>query len=133
MYATVVRSLPIGFSLVDEERAIVEFNQAAEEITGSTKPEVVGRSRLEILHGPSDPKVCPFFEHVFKNHEQSIGIEGTLTRRDGRMVKVAITCASLYDVSRTFLGGVEIFRDITERKRLGKGSERTSFPCSFMT
>ena len=34
VYATIVRSLPIGFSLVNEEGAIVEFNPAAEEITG---------------------------------------------------------------------------------------------------
>ena len=92
VYATIVRSLPIGFSLVDEEGVIVEFNPAAEQITGYAKAEAVGRSHLEILHGSTDPEACPFFGHVFKNHEQSIEIEGTLTRRDGQMIKVAITC-----------------------------------------
>ncbi len=130
VYATVVRSLPIGFSLVDEEGMIVEFNPAAEEITGYAKGEVVGRSHLEILHGSSDPKLCPFFEHVFKTHEQSIGIEGTLTRKDGRLVKVAITAAPLFDASWTFLGGVEIFRDITELKRLER--ERRNLLSMFV-
>ncbi|MGA2106575.1 MAG: PAS domain-containing sensor histidine kinase [Syntrophorhabdales bacterium] len=130
MYATIVRSLPIGFSLVNEEGAIVEFNPAAEEITGFAKPEVVGRSHLEILHGSSDPKACPFFEHVFKKHEQSIGIEGTLTRKDGRMVRVAVTCAPLFDASGAFLGGVEIFRDITELKRLER--ERRNLLSMFV-
>lgn len=117
VYATVVRSLPIGFSLVNEEGMIVEFNPAAEEITGYPKREAVGRSHLEILHGSSDPKACPFFGHVFKKHERALGIEGTLRRRDGRLVTVAITCAPLFQASGTFLGGVEIFRDITELKR----------------
>ena len=52
VYATVVRSLPIGFSLVDEEGMIVEFNPAAEEITGYAKGEVVGVTPLFILSSP---------------------------------------------------------------------------------
>ena len=130
VYAAIVRSLPIGFSLVDAEGAIVEFNQAAEEITGYAKAEVVGRSHLEILHGSADPEACPFFGHVFKKHEQSIGIEGTLRRNDGRLATVAITCAPLFDASGTFLGGVEIFRDITELKRLER--ERRNLLSMFV-
>ncbi len=130
VYATVVRSLPIGFSLVDAEGMIVEFNPAAEEITGYEKREVAGRSHLEILHGSSDPEACPFFGHVFKKHEQSIDIEQTLTRRDGRLAKVAITAAPLFDASGTFLGGVEIFRDITELKRLER--ERRNLLSMFV-
>ena len=130
VYAAIVRSLPLGFSLVNAEGAIIEFNPAAEEITGYAKAEVVGRSHLEILHGSIDPKACPFFEHVFKKHEQSIGVEGILARRDGRMVKVAITCAPLFDASGTFLGGVEIFSDITELKRLER--ERRNLLSMFV-
>jgi two-component system, OmpR family, phosphate regulon sensor histidine kinase PhoR len=130
VYATIVRTLPIGFSLVNEEGAIVEFNPAAEEITGYTNAEVVGHSHLEILHGSSDPKACPFFEHVFKKHEQSIEVEGTLTTRDGRLAKIAITCAPLFDASGAFLGGIEIFRDITELKRLER--ERKNLLSMFV-
>jgi two-component system, OmpR family, phosphate regulon sensor histidine kinase PhoR len=130
VFATVVRSLPIGFSLVNEKGVIIEFNPAAEKITGYQKQEAVGRSHLEILHGSSEPKACPFFEHVFKKHEQSIGIEGALTRRDGRTIIVAITCAPLFDTSKTFLGGVEIFRDITELKRLER--ERRNLLSMFV-
>ncbi len=130
VYATIVRTLPVGFSLVNEKGEIVEFNPAAEEISGYSKAEVVGRSHLEILHGSSDPKACPFFEHVFKKHEQSIEIEGTLTRRDGRLINVAITCAPLFHVSGAFLGGVEIFTDITELKRLER--ERRNLLSMFV-
>ena len=130
VYATIVRNLPIGFSLVDEEGMIVEFNPAAEKITGYPKREVVGRSHLEILHGSSDPEACPFFGHAFKKHEQSTGIEGTLTGKDGRLVKVVITAAPLFDASGTFLGGVEIFRDITELKRLER--ERRNLLSMFV-
>ncbi len=130
VYAAIVRSLPIGFSLVDAEGAIVEFNQAAEEITGYAKAEVVGRSHLEILHGSADPEVCPFFGHVFKKHEQSMAIEGTLRRNDGRLATVAVTCAPLFDASGTFLGGVELFRDITQLKRLER--ERRNLLSMFV-
>jgi two-component system phosphate regulon sensor histidine kinase PhoR len=130
VYAAIVRSLPVGFSLVDEKGVIVEFNPAAEEITGYAKPDVVGRTHQEILHGSSDPKACPFFKHVIEEHEQSIEVEGNLTRKDGRMVRVAVTCAPFFDASGAFLGGVEIFRDITELKRLER--ERKNLLSMFV-
>jgi two-component system phosphate regulon sensor histidine kinase PhoR len=130
VYAAIVRNLPIGFSLVNAEGAIVEFNQAAEEITGYAKAEVLGRSHLEILHGSADPEACPFFGHAFKKHEQSIAIEGTLRRNDGLLATVAVTCPPLFDASGTFLGGVELFRDITELKRLER--ERRNLLSMFV-
>jgi two-component system phosphate regulon sensor histidine kinase PhoR len=129
-YSSVVRSLPVGFSLVDKEGIIVEFNPAAEEITGYSRTEVVGSSHLQILHNSLDLEACPFFSHVFQNHEESVESEGTLIRKDGRSIIITITSAPLFDGSGVFTGGAEIFRDLTETKRLER--ERRNILSMFV-
>ena len=127
---SIVRSLPVGFSLVDKEGIIVEFNSAAEEITGYSRTEAIGSSHLQVLHNSLDLETCPFFSHVFQNHEESFESEGTLIRKDGRSIIVTITSAPLFDKSGVFMGGVEIFRDVTETNRLER--ERRNILSMFV-
>jgi PAS domain S-box-containing protein len=61
---TLMETLPVGLSLVDNNGIIMEFNPAAEQITGYSRAEVLGKSHLEIMHGSSDPKACPLFQYV---------------------------------------------------------------------
>jgi two-component system, OmpR family, phosphate regulon sensor histidine kinase PhoR len=130
IHSTIIKSLPAAFSLVDKDGVIVEFNPAAERMTGYASFEVIGKSHLEILHGTSNPEACPFFRHVFQNHSQTIETEGTLVRKDRRSIFFTVTSAPLFDDSGTFVGGVEIFRDITEIKRLER--ERRNMLSMFV-
>ena len=65
LYATIVSNLPIGFSLVDRDGIILEFNAAAERFTGRSKEEVIGKSHFEIIHGSKDPSVMPIIHSCF--------------------------------------------------------------------
>lgn len=115
---TVVKNLPIGFTVIDEDGAIVNFNDSAEEITGYKKEDIIGKSHLEIFHGTSDKNACPLFSHLFDLHRPLEVIESTIRSKDGKEIVLLITAAPIFDREGKFIGGVEIFRDITMVKRL---------------
>jgi two-component system, OmpR family, phosphate regulon sensor histidine kinase PhoR len=119
-YAVIVNNLPIGFSLVDRDGIIVEFNPAAEKLTGYPKKEVINKSHFEIIHGSQDPESCPLSKQVFEQHIPSIATETALKRKDGEVATLLVIAFPLFDASGNFIGGAELFRDISELKRLEK-------------
>jgi PAS domain S-box-containing protein len=118
VYDTLIENLPVGFSIVDTDGVIVDFNHAAEKITGYPKEEVMGKSHLEILHGSSDRESCPLFAFVLLRQEEAIAVETMIKRKDGVPVILSVTTAPLFDNRGDLTGGIELFRDITELKRL---------------
>lgn len=117
LYEVLVSNLPVGFSRVDKDGTIIEFNKAAERITGYSKEEVVGKSHLEILHGAADAKACPLFT-AMREGAQKIATQITLSTKSEEHIVVAVTAFPLFDSAGAFMGGVELLRDITELKRL---------------
>jgi PAS domain S-box-containing protein len=124
-----METLPVGLSLVDDFSIIMEFNPAAEQITGYSRAEVLGKSHLEIMHGSSDPKACPLFRYVLLRKSQVIATEAELKKKSGEIITVAVTASPIYDTSGKFIGGVELFRDISQVKRLER--ERTNLLSMF--
>lgn len=115
---TIVKNLPIGFTVIDEEGAIIDFNDSAEKITGYRKEDIKGKSHLEIFHGTSDKSACPLFSHLFDLHKPLEAIESTIKNKDGKEITLLITAAPIFDLEGKFIGGVELFRDITTVKKL---------------
>ena len=130
IYESIAKNLPVGFSLVDQDGLIVDFNPAAERLTGHFKRDILGKPHLEILHGSSDPKSCPLFIHAFEQRTATIATEGVLKRKNGESMILSFTIFPLFDDSENFIGGVELFRDITETKRLER--ERKNFLSMFV-
>ncbi len=118
IYTLIVKNLPIGFSLIDKSGIILEFNSEAEKLTGYSKGDVYGKSHLEIMHGSKDPGSCPLFTHVFKEHEPSVASEMVMKRKNGDIVTLLVMAFPLFDPSGSFIGGAELFRDISEQKRM---------------
>jgi len=117
VYDTLIKNLPIGFSIVDKDGVIVDFNQSAEKITGFLKREVMGKSHIEILHGSSDSKAYPLFK-VLSQQKEAVAAETLIKRKDGVPVFLSVTTAPLFDDKGNITGGIELFRDITELKRM---------------
>jgi two-component system phosphate regulon sensor histidine kinase PhoR len=118
IYSMLVNNLPIGFSLVDRDGIILEFNPAAEKLAGYSKEEVIGKSHFEIIHGSKNPDSCPLFKEVLQQQVPSIAAEMVLKKKNGELITVLVVAFPLFDTSGNFIGGAELFRDISEQKRL---------------
>ncbi len=118
IYEIIVRNLPLGFSIVDEKGTIIDANDAVEKITGYNKTELIGRSHQEIFHGTSDEKSCPLLSRALRDRETVVADEMTVKNRYGEIITVSVTAAPLFDEKGAFIGGVELFRDITGIKQL---------------
>ena len=75
------------------------------------------------------PKSCPLFTQAFEQRTTSIATESVLTRKDGELITLSFTIFPLFDDSGNFIGGVELFRDITEIKKAER--ERKNFLSMF--
>lgn len=118
IYDLVINTIPVGFLRVDEEGIIVDFNSSAEKITGYVKEDVVGKSHFDILHCTVEKDACPLFKYALRRHEYIIAMETAIRRKTGEQITLSITTAPLFDDRGNLAGGVELFRDITEIKRL---------------
>ncbi len=118
IHEIITHNLPVGFSIVDKEGIVVEFNRAAEKITGYEKNEIIGKSHFEIFHGSTDKKACPLFKHALLEHKQIVATEATIRKKNGDPIILSVTAFALLNNDGDFLGGVELFRDITEYKKL---------------
>jgi len=118
IYEIVKNNLPVGFTLVDDEGIVIDFNSQAEVITGYLKSEVLGQSHLEILHGTTDREACPLFRFALDRKQQTAAVETNIKQKSGEIITVVASIAPIFDEDKNFVGGVEIFRDITEIKKL---------------
>jgi two-component system phosphate regulon sensor histidine kinase PhoR len=129
IYDSIIENIPVGFSMVDREGNIIEFNRAAETITGYAKGEVIGRPHLDILHDRNE-EACPLFKRVLKKKKKTIHAETVIKSKSGEHITGAVTSFPIYDEKGEFSGGVEIFRDMTEYKR--RERERKNFLTMFV-
>ena len=118
LYDVVIQNLPVGFSMVDKDGIIVDFNSAAATITGYCTDEVIGKPHVDILHGPLDRDVCPLVQHALSQHEQAVAVETTVKKKNGEQLSLSVTAFPLFDEKGDLSGAVELFRDISDAKRL---------------
>jgi two-component system phosphate regulon sensor histidine kinase PhoR len=130
IYDIIIDNLPVGFSIVDNDGIIIDFNNTAEDITGYSKEEVIGKSHLEILHGTSVKEKCPLFGYAINKQAQTTAIESSIKRKTGEIIMVSVSVSPLFNKDGNFIGGIELFRDITEVKRLER--ERKNLLSMFV-
>jgi two-component system phosphate regulon sensor histidine kinase PhoR len=118
IYNVVIQNLPVGFSIVDTNGIIVDFNPAAAEITGYSRDEVTGKPHFEILHNSTDRDSCPVLKHALSRKERTIATETMIRKKSGEHVALSVTAFPLVDENGLLSGAVELFRDISDAKRL---------------
>jgi len=103
---------------VDQERRIVFWNRAAEEITGHLKKDVMGRCCHDSMLNHIDANgtmlcfsACPLQRSIQTG--ESIRAKVYPTHRDGHRFPVYTHIGAIRDERGAIIAGIEVFRDIT--------------------
>ncbi len=116
-YKFIIDSLPVAVMTVNPELNITGFNRWAEEVTGYSAEEVIGRYCGDILHGGMCDTGCPL-KTVLTRRSPVVRVETTIRNRWGETIPVRKNIAGLLDDNGKLIGGVEAFQDISELKAL---------------
>ncbi len=107
----IFNSIADGIFTVDLDWKITSFNRAAEEITGISKEDAIGRTCREVLRASCCEQDCPLKEATETNKAVVNRIVSIIDAK-GEARAISICAALLRDERGKAIGGVETFRDI---------------------
>jgi len=125
----VLESMADGVFTLDWEKKITSFNPAAEQITGWSAEEAVGKTCAQVMKarylcpGVDEPggcaENCPLLTLLSDQGlmEKGLTVEGYAETKDGDPRYLSSTYSVVADRG-DLLGAVVLFRDVTEKKRL---------------
>ncbi len=115
-------SINDGVYVTDLQRRIVYWNRSAEEITGFSREEVAGKPchagilqhRDEQGNELCSSDLCPLNRAMATGKSSNRPIRVIARSADGGTFTSAVSVAPVRDKKGTIIGGVEVFRDISE-------------------
>ncbi|HDR15641.1 MAG TPA: PAS domain-containing protein [Desulfobacteraceae bacterium] len=119
----ILDSLPDGIIAHDPWRRIVYFNRAAQEITGFSSRDVVGKDCHEAFGSPFCGERCAFKEGP-PEHWQDRFYPLNIVTGDGVSRRLELTVTGMYNDKGEFAGVIAVFKDVTDitglRMQLGQ-------------
>lgn len=113
----ILRSLSSGLLTADRRGRIVNFNRAAERITGLESRMVTGQS-FETVLGEVSPPLVTLLRGILSGWDDVLRQETTLRSRAGELVPIGMSASPLRDEEGENAGVVCIFQDLTEVRRM---------------
>jgi len=113
----ILESISDGVFTVDPEWRITSFNRAAEEITGISRRDAIGRLCSEVFRSNMCETDCAL-RKTLKNGKPIIGRSGYIIDEEGDRIPISLSTAVLRDNSGKVVGGAETFRDLSEVETL---------------
>ena len=102
---------------------ITLFNPVAEQLTGFSSNEALGKPYKDILNfvAEKDRTVSDsFIKSALKGHMANMKSRTKLVRKDGSEIYVADSAAPIHDAQKNIVGAIIVFRDITKEYELDK-------------
>lgn len=119
-YERIIENLHDALYFVDRDRVITYWNKAAEQISGFTANEVVGKSCSDniLTHVDSDGNnlctgMCPLAATIADEKPREAEIY--MHHKDGHRIPVSIRVSTLTDRDGNIIGGIELFTDISNQ------------------
>jgi diguanylate cyclase (GGDEF)-like protein/PAS domain S-box-containing protein len=120
-YSDILYNLHEGLYFVNQNRIITYWNKAAEQISGFTADEVVGRSCSDnvLTHIDRDGNslcngICPLADSICDQTPRDTEIY--MHHKDGHRIPVAVHVRALTNAKGEVIGGVEMFSDLSNQK-----------------
>jgi PAS domain S-box-containing protein len=128
-YKHLLDNLYDGVYFVDRDRRITYWNRAAEELTGFSADEVVGRCCFDNLLNHTDhcgEQLCHGRCPLHFTIEDGVSREADvfLCHKQGHRVSVSVRAAPIYDDQGCIVGAIEIFSDNTAKLNAQESSAR---------
>ncbi len=118
----ILESISDGVFTIGEDWRIRSFNRAAEEITGISRKEALGKLCAEVFRSNMCEASCAL-RQTLETGRPVICKAGYIVDADGERIPVSISTAVLRDSEGNYIGGVETFRDLSEVEALRRELE----------
>ena len=109
---TILDSIADGVFTVDDDWRITSFNRAAEQITGVSREEAIGRRCCDVFRASICENECALKE-TLRNERPIVNKAIYILDANGQRVPISISAAVLKDTDGNTIGGVETFRDLS--------------------
>jgi len=118
----ILESISDGVFTVDMDWRITSFNRAAEDITGVSRKEALGRTCSEVFRSSMCETECAL-RRTMQSKKPVIGKTGYIIDADGNRIPISVSTAVLRDSNGRIIGGAETFRDLSEVEALRRELE----------
>ncbi|MCB2198874.1 sigma 54-interacting transcriptional regulator [bacterium] len=113
----IFQSIRDGVFTVNKDCRITSFNPAAEEITGFTRDEAVGKHCFDIFRTEVCHTHCAL-KDTLKSKEPIKNARVTIITREGCEIPIMVSTTLLRDDQEKVVGAVEFFQDISTLEQL---------------
>ncbi|MDU9047578.1 MAG: PAS domain-containing sensor histidine kinase [Candidatus Electrothrix sp. Rat3] len=113
----ILAELPVALFVVGADYKIIEFNPAAERITGMKRQEVLGCSCAEVFSSNLCEHYCPLKESMATG-EPCLGREAIIQTRNGKKIPIILSSRTITKDNGELFCCIEIFQDATDTKEL---------------
>jgi PAS domain S-box-containing protein len=113
----IINSIADGVFTLSRDMRLLSFNRAAEEITGYSAGEVIGKPCRDIFRSRGCDEICPVRQTMISGKPVT-GVEMEILSKDGTSVPVSLSASLLRDPDGEVLGAVEVFRDLSRVRYL---------------
>ena len=115
----ILDSISDGVFTIDYNWEITSFNRAAEEITGISKDDAIGRHCWEVFRSNMCEEDCAL-KKTMEEGKPFISSSGYIISNDQKKIPITVSTSLLIDKNNTVIGGVETFRDYSLVEQLRK-------------
>ncbi len=106
----ILESISDGVFSVDHDWKILSFNHAAEEITGVSREEAIGKHCWEVFRANMCETDCAL-KKTMEQEKSFVSSSTYIVNADRKQIPVTVSTSLLQDKKGEILGGVEVFRD----------------------
>jgi PAS domain S-box-containing protein len=116
-FVEILNRIPDGLFTTDHEWRISYFNPAAEKITGFSAYDAVGMYCKDVFKNSICESGCALKQAILEGRDIH-NREYEITSIEGKQIPIICSTSAVRDAAGRFAGGLEIFKDISELKRL---------------